>query len=73
MLFPGPFSADAIWAKIARATYTGELGIAAKIATKDDSGRSQVICVYTQNFADLDDVKRGEYCCLSRGLGYGGC
>ncbi|KAL0637838.1 hypothetical protein Q9L58_003228 [Maublancomyces gigas] len=58
MLFPGPFSADTIWNKIARATHAGELGIAAKIATNDNSGRSQVICIYTHDFTDLEDVKR---------------
>lgn len=60
MLFPGPFSADTIWNKIARATHAGELGIAAKIATNDNSGRSQVICIYTHDFTDLEDVKRGK-------------
>lgn len=60
MLFPGPYSADAIWNKIARATHAGDLGIASKIATNDNSGRAQVVCIYTHNFADLEDVKRGE-------------
>lgn len=61
MLFPGPNSVDAVWNKIARATHAGELGEAAKIATKDNSARAQVICIYTHNFTDLEDVKRGRY------------
>lgn len=61
MLFPGPYSADAVWNKIARATHAGELGEAAKIATNDNSARAQVICIYTHNFTDLEDVKRGRY------------
>lgn len=61
MLFPGPYSADAIWNKIARATHAGELGIAAKIATSDNSGRAQATCIYTHDYTDLEDVKRGEF------------
>lgn len=61
MLFPSPSHVDAVWAKVARATDAGELGIGAKVATaRDDdrSGKSRLICIYTIDFSDEEDVKR---------------
>lgn len=73
MLFPKPTFADIAWSKVARATNTGKLGVAAKIATSDGSGRSPVICVYTHDFADKEDVMRGKpfphaafQCCVAK-------
>ncbi|KAL8370034.1 hypothetical protein RB595_000407 [Gaeumannomyces hyphopodioides] len=63
MLFISPQNVNEVWAKIARATSAGELGSAAKVATggmlaPPDLARTRLICVYTRDFADLDDVGR---------------
>ena len=54
---------DQKWQLIARATETGQLGIAAKAATSKPNGLAKnkwvkVICVYTYDFADQVDVMR---------------
>ncbi|KAJ5357621.1 Protein of unknown function DUF1917 [Penicillium brevicompactum] len=58
MLFPTPDEVDETWATIARAMDKGELGDTAKVAPNDGSGHSPLICVYTVDFADVEDVKR---------------
>ncbi|KAI4202545.1 MAG: hypothetical protein LQ350_002488 [Teloschistes chrysophthalmus] len=60
MLFPYPADVNRQWAVIAPAVVNGELGTAAKVAPNDGSGDQspRVICVYTEDFSDLDDVKR---------------
>jgi hypothetical protein len=48
------------WNTIASSTLKGELGISAKVATAKQVGISKeyVVCVYTENYLDADDVKR---------------
>ncbi|KAL8640403.1 MAG: hypothetical protein Q9228_002672 [Teloschistes exilis] len=60
MLFPCPADVNRQWAVIAPAVVNGELGTAAKVAPNDGSGDQspRVICVYTRDFSDLEDVKR---------------
>lgn len=60
MLFPGPDHVNSVWSLIATATANDELGIAAKVATAmgNDPDKARLICVYTENFDDKDDVKR---------------
>lgn len=71
MLFPMPPDVDAVWRLVADATASGQLGSGAKVATKPaaeerheesqprpGSGRSRVVCVYTNDFADVADVQR---------------
>lgn len=67
MLFPSPRNVDQVWAEVAEATWDGELGVDAKVATKngdeDDDGdekseRSRLVCVYTRDFEDRADVAR---------------
>lgn len=62
MFFPGPGAVDDIWAVVARATAANELGVAAKVAPRgDEEGRldaARLICVYTRDFTDKDDVGR---------------
>lgn len=59
MLFPQEDKVDAAWSKIAHATVEGGLGFAAKVATNHGAGDgSRLICVYTVNYQDRDDVKR---------------
>ena len=53
---------DAVWEKVATATLSGRLGCAAKVATAwpNPLARSskRVICVYTCDFTDHEDVTR---------------
>ena len=60
MLFPMPEDVNRWWKVVAEGTASGELGIAAKVATDDGRGEreSRVICVYTADFEDRADVKR---------------
>lgn len=47
-----------MWAKVARATANGELGIAAKISPQEEPDRHRLLCIYTRDFNDKDDVAR---------------
>ncbi|KAJ5154492.1 Protein of unknown function DUF1917 [Penicillium coprophilum] len=60
MLFPTVDRVDEFWEIVVRAMEKGELGDAAKVATDDGSGsgQSRLICVYTPDFGDVEDVKR---------------
>ena len=62
MLFPSPEMVDKTWADIARSTWNGRLGSAAKVAveaeTKGYGPESHLICVYTEDFSDRADVRR---------------
>ncbi|AEO67752.1 1aa27437-0e3f-49f3-828c-21c5fee6622b [Thermothielavioides terrestris] len=58
MLFPEPGSVNSVWAKVARATANNELGVSAKVETRVDSQKARLICVYTRDFRDKDDVAR---------------
>ena len=64
MLFPPERKVDEIWAAVAGATAKGNLGIQAKVAAKDESSDNghqswgRLICVYTKDFADKEDIRR---------------
>ncbi len=61
MLFPSPDHVNSSWSLVATATANDELGIAAKVAAydgDDDPSKARLICVYTENFEDKEDVKR---------------
>ena len=48
-----------VWSVAARATINNELGHAAKVSPDDgDARRARVICIYTNDFTDLDDIAR---------------
>lgn len=52
---------DKVWAKIKQATEEGKLGKASKVATAFESGydsNQKVICVYTYDWTDTEDVRR---------------
>ena len=52
-------SVDEVWERIRKATEKGRLGIAAKVSTSRPSGyksKDHVICVYTYDFRDKDNV-----------------
>lgn len=58
MLFPTADYVDSIWKTVVTALDEGKLGNTAKVATDDGSGHARLICVYTEDFADKEDVKR---------------
>lgn len=60
MMFPGPDEVNRFWSHVANGTVAEELGYAAKVATDEGSnGRSgRLICVYTDDFRDMQSVKR---------------
>lgn len=58
MLFPSVNNVDSIWKTVVTAMDKGKLGDAAKVATDDGSGDVRLICVYTRDFSDKEDVKR---------------
>lgn len=61
MLFCDPAEVNSVWGVIARATALNELGIAAKVAPREGEGdrrKLRLICVYTKDFADMEDVTR---------------
>jgi hypothetical protein len=56
-------SVDLYWEKIRQATIEGRLGDCAKVATSKPNplrsrSKSRVICVYTYDWTDADDVHR---------------
>lgn len=60
MLFIPPTNVDAVWSTVVHATLKNELGIAAKVAPRPERGstKERLICVYTYDFGDKDDVAR---------------
>ena len=64
---------DATWQTVKKATESGLLGIGAKVATSmsnpnTTSESEKVICVYTYNWQDVDDVYRIEKALRSIGI-----
>ena len=54
---------DTVWRKIKKATEEGKLGDSAKVATAKfnpnaTNHNTKVICVYTYDWTDTEDVKR---------------
>lgn len=61
MLFIPPIEVNEVWAIVAKATANNELGIAAKVAPRpegEDRRQDRLICIYTADFRDLEDVGR---------------
>jgi len=59
MLFCETHEVDAIWYTVANATASNELGRAAKVAPRGHEDRqSRLICIYTKDFTDTNDVAR---------------
>ncbi|KAK0648801.1 hypothetical protein B0T16DRAFT_120385 [Cercophora newfieldiana] len=60
MLFPEAGRVNEVWGTIAHATARNELGIVAKVDTRvaDGPKKERLICVYTYDFRDKDDVAR---------------
>lgn len=67
MLFPKPEDVNGVWKLVAEAVTDGRLGDTAKVAPADPPDHfstaqkqqaNHLICVYTKDFSDLDDVRR---------------
>lgn len=60
MLFPTPGDVNAVWQHVADATVSGHLGSSAKVATDSGlgDGRPRLVCVYTEDFSNDEDVNR---------------
>lgn len=58
MLFPPPGEVDAVWARVAAATAEGELGTAAKVETRGRAEKERLVCVYTRDCREKEDVAR---------------
>jgi hypothetical protein len=61
MLFPKLDDLPRVWRLVAEATAEGKLGPTSKVGTwspEDAIKGCTLICVYTKDFSDLDDVKR---------------
>lgn len=62
MLFPAAADVNGVWGTVARVTARGQLGCDAKVAAAGAGagagGGARLICVYTRDFADMEDVRR---------------
>ena len=58
MLFPSPEEYPRCWRLVAEATAAGKLGVTSKAATPDPFEPLNLICVYTYDFTDMNDVER---------------
>jgi len=62
LVFVPPDAVDEVWSRIKRTTEEGRLGGASKVATARPNpharSKAKVICVYTYDWKDEDDVRR---------------
>ena len=60
MIFCSPEEVNEVWMIVARATANNDLGVAAKVAPSDgfDDRKQRLLCIYTKDFTDLEDVTR---------------
>lgn len=59
MMFCEITEVDAFWSIIAHATASNDLGTAAKVAPRSNDDRQpRLICIYTKDFTDMNDVAR---------------
>ncbi|KAL9952494.1 hypothetical protein ACROYT_G039760 [Oculina patagonica] len=55
-----PARIDAIWTSVAKAVVSGSLGFAAKVSTREPEEKTHVICVYTEDFTNEEQVRAVE-------------
>lgn len=74
MMFPTSNDLPRFWRLVVEATVAGKLGLCSKVATPDPSSRKDetLICVYTYDFSDMEDVRRVLDQLLELGLVQGG-
>lgn len=77
MLFPTEDQVTDTWTSVCKGVLDGRLGHAAKIAAHPGGAKStgRLVCVYTQDFSDVEDVRRVLFELVDMGLvpaeGYG--
>ncbi|KAK4032743.1 hypothetical protein C8A01DRAFT_40805 [Parachaetomium inaequale] len=69
MLFPQVHEVDEVWRVVCEGVDVGRLGTGAKVATTCQEGDpARLICVYTKDFTDLEDVRRVLLALVDMGL-----
>lgn len=70
MLFPRTCDVDRLWGIVVDATTNSQLGAGAKVSTKSETPNqnSHLICVYTEDFSDEEDVVRVLHQMRKKGL-----
>lgn len=58
MLFPAAEDLTRVWREVVEGTINNRLGSAAKVATDQGRKDRRLICVYTKDFRDIEDVRR---------------
>ena len=63
MLFPRPQDVDTVWATVAKAVASDQLGMSAKVAPDSEGKgkegkRARLICIYTEDFSDKEEIKK---------------
>ncbi|PVH94383.1 DUF1917-domain-containing protein [Periconia macrospinosa] len=58
MLFPEVDAVTRVWRVIVDAVINGKLGPTAKVAPDDGTNKARLICIYTNDFRDKEDVLR---------------
>lgn len=58
LIFPNTTSVNEVWSTIAEATVADRLGPSAKVSTVEQDSDQHVICVYSADFTDRNDVMR---------------
>jgi hypothetical protein len=58
MLFPNLKDLTRAWKLVVEGTINNRLGSTAKVATEEDGKEERLICVYTKDFRDTNDVLR---------------
>lgn len=58
MLFPKTMDLIRMWRLVVEGTINNRLGSGAKVATDEGGRQERLICIYTKDFRDQDDVLR---------------
>lgn len=58
MLFPSPVEVTHVWRKVVSGVISSRLGPTAKVATDEGAPGDRLICIYTKDFRDEEDVLR---------------
>lgn len=58
MLFLSPEDLTRFWRLVADGVINKRLGPAAKVATDDGKPEKRLVCIYTKDFRDKDDIRR---------------
>ena len=59
---------DNVWKRVAKAVVAGKLGCSAKVSTHDPEEKTHVICVYTEDFTNEDNVRKVEESLRKEGI-----